>query len=157
MQSNNFNILMDCVSSSQHGSWVSRASVAPNQAEVVFPPMIQPQSYTKSAVVTSLPRSHTLKGGCQSLIRKSMRKGPIFVATFGRHNLLTSPPSPPAKTLANLVQCSLSGMMSSHHWPLTGVFLPLLFWTLILPLMAVPQVQAWFCSSPLHPLRVSFV
>lgn len=84
-------MLMDCVSSSHHDCWVSRASVAPNQAEAVFPHIIQPQRCTKFTTVMSLPRSHTLKRRMsKSYYRKSMRKGPIFVAIFGRHNVLNT-------------------------------------------------------------------
>ena len=84
-------MLMGCVSSSHHDCWVSRASVAPNQAEAVFPPIIQPQRCTKFTTVMSLLRSHTLKGGIsKSYYRKSMKMRPIFIAIFGRHNMINT-------------------------------------------------------------------
>ena len=147
---------MDCVSSSHHDCWVSRASVAPNQAEAVFPPTIQPQRYTKFTTVTSLPRSHTLKGGMsKSYYRKSMRKGPIFIAIFGRHNVLTHFPDS-----SSLAWCHLITGSSFKCLPaVLLVDIGTLNLPSHLPLMAVPWVLVptwtWFCSSPLFPLRVN--
>lgn len=152
-------MLMDCVSSSHHDCWVSRASVAPNQAEAVFPPIIQPQRCTKFTTVTCLPRSHTLKGGMsKSCYRKSMSKGPIFIAIFGRHNVLnTHFPDSSSQAWCHLITGSSFKCLPAILLVDTGTLnLPS-----HLPLMAVPWVLVptwtWFCSSPLFPLRVSFV
>lgn len=131
--SNHFNMFMDSVSFSQYDG-VPKAYVTKKRTKITKKKGCNSFRDLSSEVTQhhihcshKLPRSHILEGEMsESYYRKSMRDDHIIVPIFGKYNVLHT-----TQTLINLVGCSLSGIISSHHWLLTGGILPFLFWALV--------------------------